>query len=270
MPELPEVETIVRACRPQLVGRRIRGFSSSWRRNVSPSAARVKRELTDRLITGVERRGKLLIFHLEDDAHLLLHLRMSGRLEWADQPDGTPRHVRAVWKLDNGRQCLFCDPRKFGTITYTRDLASATAGLGLEPLGPSFTARALGCILHQRQRQLKPLLLDQSLIAGLGNIYTDETLAAARLHPLTRSNTVTDPQVVRLHRAIRRILRFAIRLHGTSVDWIYPGGRMQRHLTVYGRTGQPCRRCRTPIVSFRVGQRGTHICPKCQPAPVQR
>ncbi len=265
MPELPEVETIVRRCRPHLEGRRIRAFASRWAKNSSPSVARVRRGVVGRTVTRLTRRAKFLVFHLNDGGHLLVHLRMSGRLEWADEPGFRPEHIRAHWDLDDGRRLLFCDARKFGRIVYTRDLAAATATLGPEPLEREFTPRALGQVLRARRRQLKPLLLDQTAIAGLGNIYADEVLHQAGLHPLTRSDAVSDVQVRRLHGAIRRVLRLAIRNHGTTLDWIYPGGWMQRRLRVYGRTGEPCRGCGTPIVALRVGQRGTHVCPRCQP-----
>jgi formamidopyrimidine-DNA glycosylase len=265
MPELPEVETIVRRCRPRVEGRRIRAFASSWAKNAFPSVSHVRRGVVGRTVTRLGRRAKFIVFHMEDGGHLLVHLRMSGRLEWADQPGFRPEHIRAHWDLDDGRRLLFCDARKFGRIVYTRDLPATTAALGPEPLEPEFTPRVLARILRRRRRQLKPLLLDQTAIAGLGNIYTDEALHAAGLHPLTRADTLSDVQVRRLHAAIRRILRLAIRNHGTTIDWIYPGGWMQRRLRVYGRTDEPCCDCGTPIVALRVGQRSTHFCPRCQP-----
>jgi formamidopyrimidine-DNA glycosylase len=264
MPELPEVETIVRNCRPHLEGRRILRFKSHWSKNTAPRAATVARALRGRRIVQVTRRAKFIVFHLDDGACLLIHLRMSGRLEWRDARNGNQKHVRAAWDLDNGRRLLFCDARKFGRIRYTRDLATATCGLGPEPLERGFTPARFGDLLAARRRQLKPLLLDQSVIAGLGNIYTDEALFRAGLHPATPSHRLDPEHVRRLHRGIRDVLRLAIRNHGTTIDWIYPGGWMQRRLNVYGRTGQPCRACGTPIVALRIGQRGTHICPQCQ------
>ncbi|MEW6249981.1 MAG: bifunctional DNA-formamidopyrimidine glycosylase/DNA-(apurinic or apyrimidinic site) lyase [Planctomycetota bacterium] len=286
MPELPEVETIVRTCRPRLEGRRIRAFQTTWRKTAVPSPAVLRRNLAGRTITALSRRAKFIVFHLDDGAHVLVHLRMSGRFEWAggngcsDAPalNHGPKqpahasaagfaHVRAWWDLDSGDRLLFCDARKFGRIVYTRDLAAATAVLGPEPLDRSFTPAALAGLLRARRRQLKPLLLDQTVIAGLGNIYTDEALFCARLHPLTPSDRLSDAAVIRLHRAVRDVLRRAIRNHGTTIDWIYPDGWMQRKLLVYGRTGAPCRRCGRPIAALRVAQRGTHICPRCQPPP---
>lgn len=265
MPELPEVETIVRALRAELVGRRIVAFDSRWPRNVEPRLDLVRDRLSGRLVRALERRAKFIVFRLDDGPALLVHLRMSGRLDW--QANGAPElpHVRALWTLDNGRRLAFCDARKFGRITLVDDLDQATADLGPEPLDDAFTPAVLVRALRARRRRLKPLLLDQRVIAGLGNIYADESLFQARLHPLMRSDRLSDRQAGDLHRAIRGVLRRAIDLHGTTIDWIYPGGRMQHHLSVYGRTGEPCRRCRTPIVALRVAQRGTHICPACQP-----
>jgi len=264
MPELPEVETIVRLCRPRLEGRRILAFRSTWPKNCLPSASGVRRAIVGRTIRAVTRRAKFIVFHLDDGGHLLIHLRMSGRFQWAGEPGHKPNHVRAAWDLDDGRRLLFCDARKFGRIIHTRDLAAATSGLGPEPLERTFTVGVLARCLRQHRRQLKPLLLDQSVLAGLGNIYTDEALFRAGLHPQIRSDQLKPAQVRKLHEAIRHILRLAIRLHGTSLDWVYPEGWMQKRLKVYGRTGQPCRRCRTPIVALRLGQRGTHVCPRCQ------
>jgi formamidopyrimidine-DNA glycosylase len=282
MPELPEVHTIVRALRPRLVGRRVVGFESRWPPQAMPDVRTVRDGIVDRAIRDLTRRGKFIVFSLNDGGFLLVHLRMSGRLEWslprADPPSRAtepsparepsravePPHVRAVWKLDDGRRLLLCDARKFGRIVYTRDLQAATSGLGAEPLSPAFTPLRLARLLHARARQLKPLLLDQSVIAGLGNIYTDEALFRAGLHPATRSDRLRTEQIATLHGAIRQVLRAAIRRNGTSFDWIYPGGRMQDHLLVYGRAGEPCRRCGATIRAIRVAQRGTHVCPRCQ------
>jgi formamidopyrimidine-DNA glycosylase len=303
MPELPEVETIIRAARPQLVGRRITAFESRWSRNCSPSPVVVRDAIVGLCIVDLHRRGKFIIFDLAAGengdsvgaGHLLVHLRMSGRFEWAGgnrappPPQGRdvrpphtppararparadqrpePSHVRAGWTLDDGRRLLFCDARKFGRIIFTHDLASFTGVLGLEPLDAAFTIDALARVLAARRRRIKPLLLDQTVIAGLGNIYTDEALFRAGLHPLTPSGTIRRAQVAALHAAIRDVLRLGIRRNGTSIDWVYPGGRMQDHLQVYGREGEPCRRCGSTIRAIRVGQRGTHICPKCQRLP---
>lgn len=268
MPELPEVETVVRTYRPHVEGRRIAAFETRWAKNCRPSVAAVRDGVEGRRVLSLSRRAKQIVFSLDDNSVQLVHLRMSGRFAWAaDFPDAEPPFVRATWTFDDGHALHFCDARKFGKITHARDLADATADLGPEPLEPAFTARALGAILSRRARQLKPLLLDQSVIAGLGNIYVDESLFLAGLHPLQRSDRLSPEQIRKLHSAIRRVLRKGIDKLGTTIDWIYPGGNMQDHLNVYGRDGEPCRRCGTTIVGMRVGQRGTRICPRCQPAP---
>lgn len=265
MPELPEVETIVRRYRRRLEGRRIVAFASRWAKQATPSVRVVRAGIVGRTVTRLARRGKYIVFHLDDGGFLLVHLRMSGRFEWAAEQQTRPRHVRSTWDLDDGSRLLFCDSRKFGRLVYTRDLAAATAGVGVEPLARGFTVARLKRELDGRARQLKPLLLDQSVIAGLGNIYADESLFRAGLHPLRRSNQLGEAQVATLHEAIRHVLRKAIRYCGTSFDRAYLGGSMQKRLMVYGRGGEPCHVCGTPIIPIRVAQRGTHVCPKCQP-----
>lgn len=270
MPELPEVETIVRACRGRLEGRRIERFRSFWARQTTPRPAAVDAALRGRRILALARRAKYIVFELDDDSRLLVHLRMSGRLEFAGDGPREPDHVRAVWELDDGERLLFCDARKFGRIIHTRDWAAYSTELGIEPLCRAFTTAWLAAALRARARLLKPLLLDQRVVAGLGNIYTDEALHRAGLHPLRRSHSLSACEVGALRRAIRSVLNEGIRRQGTSIDWIYPGGRMQERLRVYGRDGKPCLRCGQMIVALRVGQRGTHICPACQPPPNPR
>lgn len=270
MPELPEVETTVRRSREFLVGRTILQFESRWPRQVSPSAAVVRAKIRRATIASVARRAKYVVLHLtrgETPAGaLLIHLRMSGRFEWQRAGAGAmePAHVRATFDLDDGARLCFCDARKFGRIQYAADPARAFTHLGPEPLEALFTPQVLAKILQGRKRRLKPLLLDQSAIAGLGNIYTDEALFHARLHPLCNAASLERRQIAALHKAIRRVLKEGIAHNGASIDWVYPEGQMQDYFAVYGRAGQPCRRCRAPIVALRVGQRGTHVCLKCQ------
>ena len=268
MPELPEVETIVRQMRPDLVGRRIRRFQSRWPRQVLPDLPSVQRAIRGQRVEALSRRGKLIIFHLSSGAHLLLHLRMSGRLAWLAADGVEPPHVRALWRLQGEPTAtlLFCDARKFGRISWTDQLSAALAHLGPEPLGAGFGPGQLAERLASR-RAIKPLLLDQSRLAGLGNIYVDESLFRARLHPLTRACELTPVRIEALWQAIRDTLSEAIRHNGTSIDWIYPQGRMQAYLRVYGRAGRACPRCGTVLVKLRIAQRGTHLCPRCQPAP---
>ncbi len=267
MPELPEVETIARRFRPELTGRRIEAFVSRWARQASPSVAAVRAGVVGRRIESLERRAKFLVFALHDGGRMLVHLRMSGRLELADPRPTTdsPRHVRAIWSLDDGRRLLFCDARKFGRIVYAPAGASPLDGLGVEPLSREFTPERLRSQLSSSRRPIKPLLLDQAVIAGIGNIYADESLHRARIHPLRAARSLERGEIRALHGAIRAVLSEAIRRNGTSFDWIYPSGGMQHHLRVYGRTGETCGACGAVIVALRVGQRGTHICPNCQP-----
>ncbi|MBL8879143.1 MAG: DNA-formamidopyrimidine glycosylase [Phycisphaerales bacterium] len=273
MPELPEVETVVRTLRPTITGRRVCDFRSLWPRQVSPSVRRVQSALVGRVVREVSRRGKYIVWRL-DDGVLLVHLRMSGRMEWAPANAAPSPHVRAIWEFEpaaagdrdesNLRRLWFCDARKFGRIRWISNLAELDAELGVEPLSDEFTPSYLAALLHARKRALKPLLLDQTLIAGLGNIYVDESLFRAGLHPLARADRVRAAGVQRLCRAVRAVLREAIRRNGTSIDWIYPDGGMQDHLRVYGRGDEPCRVCGAAIVRIVVGQRGTHFCPRCQ------
>lgn len=275
MPELPEVETIVRTYRRRLVGRTITAFQSSWPKQLSPGLATIRRRMIGRRIERLSRRAKYIVMTLAPPADaigesrtafLTIHLRMSGRFEWAAEGDPKVRHVRAVWRLDDGHRLLFCDARKFGRIQFAWDLNEITGGLGPEPLARSFTAARLAGLLSRRKRQLKPLLLDQSVIAGLGNIYTDEALFDAGLHPLQTADRLTGKQIERLHDSIRKTLRKGIARNGASIDWVYPGGTMQESFRVYGRTGEPCPVCAAPIEYLKVAQRGTHICPRCQSA----
>ncbi len=159
---------------------------------------------------------------------------------------------------------VFNDTRKFGRVWLTDDMEKVLGRLGPEPLGQSFTSHWLYDALQSCHRQLKPLLLDQTFLAGLGNIYTDEALHMAKLHPRALSDSVTAKQAERLHQAIQFILQEGIRRNGASIDWVYRGGDFQNHFRVYGRDGEPCLVCGTTIQKIIVGQRGTHICPNCQ------
>jgi formamidopyrimidine-DNA glycosylase len=270
MPELPEVETIARALRPELVGRTILHADLRWARTLaSPSAAKFRRQIEGQVIRAVGRRAKFLNLQLEA-YNLLIHLRMSGDLRLKEGKIRPEKHDRLILTLSpKGRgqplQLVFSDPRKFGRVWLTDDLDRILGALGPEPLDEAFTAHWLYTNLLARRRQLKPLLLDQSFLAGLGNIYTDEVLHRAKLHPLALSDSVSQAQAADLHRAIRRVLNEGIRRNGASIDWVYRGGDFQNHFRVYGRTGQPCPVCGTTIQRLVVGQRSTHICPHCQP-----
>jgi formamidopyrimidine-DNA glycosylase len=263
MPELPEVETIARALRPELIHQRILSAAVYWARTLAaPSPTKFRKAVQGRVIQGVSRRAKFLVLDLED-YNLLVHLRMSGDLAVRDSTIRM-KHDRLALHLSDGRTLAFNDPRKFGRVWLTARPQDVLGGLGPEPLEKGFTADWLYTNLQNRKRRLKPLLLDQRFIAGLGNIYVDESLHAAGLHPLSLSNTVSARQAAALQRSIRKVLREGIRRNGASIDWVYRGGGYQHHFRVYDRAGQACRVCGTTIERLTVGQRGTHICPACQ------
>lgn len=270
MPELPEVETIVRDLRPCLLGRTITSARVHWARTIAtPSARAFAQQIRGHRVVDVTRRGKYLIFHLHHDTskYWLVHLRMTGGFHLLT-PD-TPRdaHTHVVVQLDDGRELRFRDPRKFGRMWLVDDPQRVVGKLGPEPL--EISAREFCARLAQRRGRLKPLLLDQTFVAGIGNIYADESLWYARLHPLRRVESLTRVECARLHRAIRHVLTRAIALGGTSIDVMYQrvngkSGGFTESLRAFDRERRPCRRCGTPIQKIVVSQRGTHFCPTCQ------
>ena len=189
---------------------------------------------------------------------------MTGDLFTRNSTIRPERHDRLIIKLTGNRSLVFNDTRKFGRVWLTADSQDVLGKLGPEPLSRDFTPEWLYTSLQRRHRQLKPLLLDQTFLAGLGNIYTDETLHIAKLHPLAISDSVSRQQARALYEAIRRVLKEGIKRNGASIDWAYRGGEFQNHFRVYDRDGEPCMVCGTPIQKLVIGQRGTHICPKCQ------
>lgn len=271
MPELPEVETIVRLLRgengdtPSLLGKSILRVSLFWQRTFqTPPSSNALEALAGQKIVKIYRRGKFIVFQL-NGVNLLFHLRMSGDLRVENTSAGLQQHDRlAIWFEDDLR-LVFNDPRKFGRVWLVKDPEEVLEKLGPEPLG-EISPHQFYQRLHQRRRQLKPLLMDQSFLAGMGNIYTDEALFRARLHPLCLSDTLTEGQAVLLLKAIRAVLEEGIRRNGASIDWVYRGGEFQNTFCVYQRTGQPCRVCGKPIQRIVVGQRGTHFCASCQKA----
>jgi formamidopyrimidine-DNA glycosylase len=273
MPELPEVETIARCLREgsaeqfSIIQHQIVKVKLLWRRTLAtPEPSKLSSLLRGRTIAGIARRGKFLIFDL-DGISLLIHLRMSGDLfvRSADAP--LEKHDRLVLWLERAgvrRQLAFNDTRKFGRVWVSREPETVLGLLGPEPLDETFTSDDFRKMLIGRKRQIKPLLLDQSFLAGLGNIYTDEVLHLAKLHPLRQSDSLKRYESVRLLSAIRSTLKEGIARNGASIDWVYRGGEFQNHFRVYGREGQPCPVCGTPITRLVVGQRGTHVCINCQ------
>ncbi|HUN21683.1 MAG TPA: DNA-formamidopyrimidine glycosylase [Anaerolineales bacterium] len=266
MPELPEVETRVREMRPLCVGRTIVGVRLQWARHVEPLLpSEFEQQILGQEILAVERRAKYLVFRLSRQ-DLLIHLRMSGDLSVV--ASGTPyeKHDHTTLGFDNHTELRFNDARKFGRATLVASAEQFTAHLGPEPLDPAFTAVVLYQRLQNSNRALKPLLLDQTFLAGVGNIYCDEALFASGLHPLRLASSLSEQEVALLWQNIRQVLWDGIARNGASIDWVYRGGSQQHHFAVYGRTHQPCLTCGTPIQRLVVGQRGTHICPQCQPS----
>ncbi|HTF89832.1 MAG TPA: DNA-formamidopyrimidine glycosylase [Planctomycetota bacterium] len=282
MPELPEVETVVRMLVPRLVGRSVVGVDVRWQRTLGgASVEEFTREVVGARVISVWRRAKYLVFDLERHGkpagHLVGHLRMSGRMQVEEKTWDPGIHVRLSFALDSGKVFHFIDVRKFGRLIFAQDLERVFLKIGDEPLDQAFTPQHLHQLLGARKRALKPLLLDQSIVAGLGNIYVDESLHRARLHPLMLSTRVDLAAVRRLHGSIQKTLRAAIEREGSSFDGFYltpegQPGNYQNRFRVYGREGKPCKVCKTTIVKFTVGQRGTHVCPTCQekPRPAKR
>jgi formamidopyrimidine-DNA glycosylase len=271
MPELPEVETIAHSLRdgtpqsPAIIGRRILGFQLLWERTLAePFPAGFASRLVGQVVEDVGRRGKFLLLRLTHH-WLLFHLRMSGDMQVRLMGAPPEPHDRLLLELDGGLVLAFNDARKFGRVWLVDEVDRVVGCLGPEPLDESLSFDDFLIRLHTTRRQLKPLLLDQSFIAGLGNIYVDEALHLAKLHPLTPANTLKLEQARRLLDSIRTVLREAIALNGASIDWVYRGGDFQNYFRVYQRTGEPCPVCGTPIARMIVGQRGTHYCPRCQP-----
>jgi formamidopyrimidine-DNA glycosylase len=270
VPELPEVETIRRRLHPDLVGRTIRDLRVLDATVSLQSEAELHAALVGRAIAGTARRGKWLIVDLVE-VLMIVHLRMTGRLVWRPGDEERGRRPRVTVELDDGRTLYFFDVRRFGRLwAVPADKAGAFfAGLGAEPLEPGFTVAHLRVLLAGRRAPLKSFLTDQRHIAGVGNIYADEALFRARLHPLRPAGSVGPREAQRLHAAIVETLCLAIEHEGSSVEsFVDPAGsrgRFQEILNVYQRTGEPCRVCGTPIRRLVVGGRSTHFCPHDQP-----
>lgn len=276
MPELPEVETAVRSLREPLVGRTIytATFPADPGRMTNLTAEVLSARIAGQRIESITRRAKYLIFNLSADK-LIVHLKMTGHLYVMPAAEANPfdRWLRVYFPLDNGDQLRFSDARKFGRVGLVRDPAEILPDLGPEPLDDEFTVKALKERLAGRSTILKSLLLDQSFVAGVGNIYADEALHIAKLHPLRRANTLTNAEIKRLHAAIRQALSDGILHEGASINWYRKPdgtrGESQDYLRAYrelGNLSKPCPVCGGPITKIVVGQRGTHFCPTCQPA----
>jgi formamidopyrimidine-DNA glycosylase len=248
-----------------ILNREILGAEIYWHKTVAAGEPGFAARLRGQSVRVVSRRAKFLVIQLSAD-FLIIHLRMSGDI--ALRPAGSPvqKHDRVIWQFSGGLDMAFNDTRKFGRVWLLDDPAPLFAGLGPEPLGEAFTAGWLHGALAQRSRAIKPLLLDQAFLAGVGNIYADESLHRAGIHPLRIASSLSETEAARLHAHIRAVLEEGIAKNGASIDWVYRGGEFQHAFRVYGRAGEPCYNCGTPVERMVVGQRGTHFCPNCQPA----
>jgi formamidopyrimidine-DNA glycosylase len=272
MPELPEVETVRRGLEPAIAGRTVRDvrFTPQGHRLLQGAPPDAFRDaLIGRRFLSAGRRGKYLILPLDDGRSLIMHLRMTGRVEVepASAPQGD--FFRAAILLDDGNELRWRDVRRFGTWQLADDLAALEAKLGPEPLAEAFTVATLAAALSGRAAPVKAVLLDQRRVAGLGNIYVDEALHLAGVHPARPAGSLRPDEIVRLHAALREVLEKGLRNFGTTLrDFVNAygqEGRNREHLLVYQRTGEPCYRCATPIARLVLGGRGTHLCPACQP-----
>ncbi len=288
MPELPEVETYVRELEPDLRGRRVTGVAIRWPRIIAaPGPDEFARELVGQRFATFGRRGKYMRFGLVREGNeageeesdkplgdtLIVHLRMTGKLQVMAGEAEPGKHTHLILDLDDGRRLHYTDPRKFGRIWLVPDPEPVFRKLGPEPLGDEFTAAAFAERLHGRRASIKALLLNQSIVAGVGNIYADEALFLAGVRPTRPGGELTPAEIARLHAAVRAILAQAIEFRGSSLgdsalqNYQRPGGEsggfQDRH-RVFQRTGQPCPVCGTPIERIVLAQRSTHFCPRCQ------
>lgn len=266
MPELPEVETIRRDLEPLLLGSTIVGVEVFWPRSIArPSAHEFEELITGRTFLRLDRRGKYLIFLLSGGWNLIIHLAMTGRLLF-NQAE-RDKHTRAIFHLEDGHNLLFVNMRKFGRLYLVKDAEEVVGRLGPEPLEPEFTPQLFAHLLANRGGALKPLLLNQRFLAGLGNIYTDEALFIAGLHPQRRADTLNPKEIKRLYEAIRLVLEEGLKDGGTTLTaYRRPSeekGKHQERLQVFRRTG-PCPRCGATIERIVLGGRGTYFCPHCQ------
>ena len=274
MPELPEVETVVRDLRAHGIEHSvIKATAVHWPRTVSGcTPARFAEALCGRTILTVMRRAKYILLSLDNGLTLQIHLRMTGKFHFAQSTEPADKHDHLVITLKDGRRLVFNDTRKFGRFRLAKSAEEGLSGLGPEPLSPTFTAQVLVTQLSGKTRKIKPLLLDQTVLAGLGNIYVDESLWQAGIHPERRADTLSPTEVRKLHQSIRTVLQKAVDNCGTTLgsgktNFYSVAGRRGRNadaLNVFRRTGLACPRCGKAIIRLVVGQRGTHICPTCQ------
>jgi len=269
LPELPEVETIINEIRPSLLGQRIRSVEILVPGTIAaPSPAEFVEGMKDREIVEIVRRGKFLVFRLDNGLSWIVHLRMTGALLVKQESEIPEKFIRIIIRLEGGIAIHFRDVRRFGRMWLTRDESSVTGRLGREPLSPDFTPVVLAEILKNRETSVKQVIMDQGRIAGIGNMYADEALYEARLHPLQPAGSLTEDEIARLYESIQKVLRRGIHNKGASTDtYLRPSGtkgEAQTEFQVAHRKGEECPVCGGPIERIVVGQRGTFFCPLCQ------
>ncbi len=270
MPELPEVETVKNELSPHIIGHRITDVTLFWEGIVrQPSAQEFCSRLIGQERAGVARRGKYLIVSLTGGEFLIIHLKMSGSLLVSQDSSEPASYIRAIIHLDNNTKVFFRDPRKFGVMRLVTDANSVVGKLGPEPLAPDFTPQVLAQRLAKRTAPIKAVLLDQNFIAGVGNMYADEALFAARIHPLRPANSLSPDETQRLHQAIQQVLWSGISNKGASTSTYFrpSGERGTAHFEfqVAHRGGKPCPVCGAPIQRLPIRSRGTYFCASCQP-----
>ena len=275
MPELPEVETIARQLRARGVeGREILSVKVNWAPTVEPlSVTQFSKELKGATIDRITRVGKWMMFHLDSGKTIMIHLRMAGSFSMEKG-----QHDRIVLKLSDGLYLYYRDTRKFGRWKLVNDPDVVLSKLGPDALTRRFTRNYFSAAMRKRHRMIKPLILDQSIVAGLGNLYADEALWESKIHPERLSDSLSDAELGKLFKAIKHVLTVGVRNRGTSLgegktnyrDVEGESGGHREKVKAYGRGGKPCERCKTPLEKTVVAQRGTTFCPKCQCIPGRR
>jgi formamidopyrimidine-DNA glycosylase len=267
LPELPEVETIKNELSPSVIGRRFKNVTVCDAKPVKqPSVDEFRHKLVGQCVNDLERRGKYLVFHLSGGDALIIHLKMTGSLLL--NPLQTDRYARVIFSLDDGSQLVFIDRRRLGAMWLLQNEGAVIGKLGPEPLEQKFTIQTLAERLSKRKAPIKAVLLDQGFIAGIGNMYADEALFAAKIHPLRKADSLLPQEIRNLHKAIVHVLRSAIDSKGASIDtYKRPDGRLgtaHDNFRVAHRGGEPCPICGTIIQRLAIRNRGSYFCPKCQ------
>lgn len=268
MPELPEVDTIVEELKhSSLIGKTLVGVKAYWPKTVAFDSTKLKPQK----LMNISRRGKWIVLQFEH-GFLFIHLRMTGKFKILPTSDPILDHERAVLNFKNGTSLRFIDTRKFGRFYWSEDQTLFFENIGIEPLSEEFTPTLLKKLLMKRNRKIKPLLLDQSVIAGIGNIYADEALWEAKIHPERVASSLLEKEIISLHKGIQSSLRIGIALKGTTLgkgksNFYRLDGSEGKHATnlkAYQKSGSRCSRCSTVMVKKTVGQRSSHFCPHCQ------